>query len=139
MMDYFFQTQRLVVMTPHDPSGNKNRFSSSANLYDAFNTLPIDKLFALSLLSYAHALFNHSPSLPRFFHSKVQFNSNIHDHATRSKDDFHILQTNTKSGSKLSYYKASILWNTLPQEIKDLQAVNLFKMATKRFLSYSIS
>ena len=113
---------------------NKKRFSNTLELYASFNTLPINNLFIFRLLIHAHALHNKSESLPMIFHNKVQLNSSFHSYSTRSNNDFHILQTNTKAGSKLSYHIASIHWNSLPSEIKKIQSVILFKKSAKNFL-----
>ena len=112
----------------------KKRSAHTLDLYRSYKTLPINKLFMFRLLLYAHALYYKSSLLPKFFHNKVQLNLNIHDHFTRTQSDFHLAQTNTSASTKLSYNKATLLFNSLPSEIKNIQAVNLFKISIKEFL-----
>ena len=74
--------------------------ASTIDLYRDFNTLPIPKLFKFKMLTHAHSLFYNSPY--PIFHSAVLANSQIHDHYTRTQNDFHRTSTSTRMGDRVS-------------------------------------
>jgi len=113
---------------------NKSRRDHTEDLYKTFHTLPIDLLFKSQLYSHAHCLFYKSPLLPPVFHSTTLFNSQIHNHDTRSKDDFHRSSISNTKAARLSVNLCASLWNTLPNVIKNTSSLPQFKILIKEFL-----
>ena len=94
------------------------------------NTLPIENLFKLKLLLYAHASYNYSPSLPTCFHLNHVTNNQIHSHNTRNKNDFHIKLSTSNFGFKATNALSFRLWNSLPADLKVIHSIVLFKKMT---------
>jgi hypothetical protein len=116
---------------------DKDRFVHTDELYNSYNILPIEKLFKHKLLLFAHAQYFHSSSLPILFHHNLPTNSQIHDHDTRSKSDFHINLPPTNIGTRAINYLSSKIWNSLPTDLKNIQSKNIFKKSSKLFLRQS--
>ena len=106
---------------------DKRRDTNTTELYSMYNTLPIDKLYKFKLLTYAHAIFYKTIILPDWFHNNFNFNTNIYSHWTRTSSDLHKTTTNSAAGTKLSKNKITSLWNSLPQDIKNISSLVKFK------------
>ena len=66
--------------------------------------------------------------------NNVHTNSQVHDHDTRAKNDFHIELTTSNIGAKITNSIAFKYWNSLTTDIKQIQSKNLFKKAVYKFL-----
>jgi len=104
----------------------KDRYCSTMELYILGNTLPIEILFKYKLMLYAHAIYFKCPSLPKFIFNNVHSNSQVHDHDTRTRNDFHIELSLTNIGAKITNSLAFKYWNSLSTDIKQIQSKNLF-------------
>ena len=112
----------------------KDRFTHTEELYKLCNTMPIDKLFKLKLLLYAHSQYYKSSNLPNFFHLNYSINSQIHSHDTRTKDDFHIKSASSNIGNRATDAICYKLWNLLPTDTKKTQSTALFKKSIIQFI-----
>ena len=104
-------------------------------LYIAYGTLPINVLFKYQFLLFAHNIFYKSEKMPKFFCSDRLTNSDVHNHSTRSNQDFHRASENSSYGSKVSTNVYSKLWNSLSLNLKSNSSLSLFKKNLKKFLS----
>ena len=113
----------------------KDRYCSTSELYALGNTLPIDLLFKSKLMLYAHALYYNtipcSSSTANF-----SFNSQIHTHNTRSKNDFHLTLSTSSMESKLTRSLAFKYWNSLTSDIKSIQSKPIFIKLSRKFVQY---
>ena len=117
---------RILQHSPHR--------THSAVLYKKFNTLPIPDLHTFQLLLLAHKFVHHRQKLPAAFSQYFVHNYNIHNYNTRSQHDFHLQRLRTSKGQRIIKYKVSRLWNDLPDNLKEIKSLNLFKRDLKNIL-----
>ena len=87
----------------------------------------------ISLLTFK-ALNNIAPN---YLCSKIQMAKNCHSHNTRraAKNHLQIPSSNTKFGMRTFAYRASKLWNDLPNELLDIKSLLKFKTSVKDFFN----
>ena len=97
--------------------------------YSIYNMLDKD----ISLLTFK-ALNNIAPN---YLCSKIQMAKNCHSHNTRraAKNHLQIPSSNTKFGMRTFAYRASKLWNDLPNELLDIKSLLKFKTSAKDFFN----
>ena len=97
--------------------------------YSIYNMLDKD----ISLLTFK-ALNNIAPN---YLCSKIQMAKNCHSHNTRraAKNHLQIPSSNTKFGMRTFAYRASKLWNDLPNELLDTKSLLKFKTSVKDFFN----
>ena len=97
--------------------------------YSIYNMLDKD----ISLLTFK-ALNNIAPN---YLCSKIQMAKNCHSHNTRraAKNHLQIPSSNTKFGMRTFAYRASKLWNDLPNELLDIKSLLKFKTSVKDFFN----
>jgi len=61
-----------------------------AQLYWEYQTLPVNQLFILQILTLVHTFFYHNNELPEIYREYFVINSTVHSHSTRQKSDLHI-------------------------------------------------
>ena len=64
----------------------KSRRSTVLDLYENYNTLPLQQLHQFSVLVFVHKFIHHTDILPDIFHNYFTLNSSAHNYATRQKD-----------------------------------------------------
>lgn len=97
---------------------NKPRDASIKDLYQTYNTLPIDKLFQYQLLLFSHKLIYFKSLLPSVFNNYFVLNSNVYSYNTRNRLAVHLQRYSTSFGSRCLDNKCAYLWNSLPDSIK---------------------
>ena len=105
----------------------KDRFFPISELYKIGNTFPIENLFKIRLLLFAHSRYNNDASVPNHFHNAAIANKQIHNHNTRNKNDFYISLSQSITGSKATITLPFKLWNSLPSELKRWTSPKQFK------------
>ena len=58
----------------------------------------------------------------------------FHLHNTRGRDNLHLELFNSTLGQKSVTYKGTILWNTLPDELKCVKSTRSFTNRLKQFI-----
>jgi len=109
----------------------------NVELYRNYNTLPIPELHNYQLLILVHKFLYYNEKLPPAFNNYFTLNYNVHNYNTRKSNELHLQSLQTTVGKKIIKFKASQLWNQLPNEIKEIKSQNLFKSKLKNYL-YSI-
>ena len=102
----------------------------SSNVYDLYydyNTVPLNMLFTLKLLLFMHKYIHHRHLLPTALHEMCHLNSSVHNYNTRNKGGLHIVLHSTSIGQRSLKYQCSKLWNNLPDALKNIQSINVFK------------
>ena len=62
-------------------------------------------------------------------------NKQVHQYNTRQKDDLHSVKINTKSyGEKTILFQGRDCWNKLPNNLKEVTSVVLFKRKLKQHI-----
>jgi len=90
----------------------------AAHLYREYQTLPINQLFILQILTLGHNFFYRNNELPEIYRDYFVIHSTIHSHCIRQKSDLHISSVQKSIGQKSIQYVGSVLWNEIPQLLK---------------------
>jgi len=115
-------------------SQKAKRSTHTDELYLNFNTLIIPQLFKLRILLFIHAIINKSSLLPPMFYNCLTYNQQIHHYGTRQSLDPHRVTYSTNSGARNIYNIGTILWSSLPSEIKSIHSIANFKKRVSIFL-----
>ena len=89
------------------------------------------------LNSYQIGLFMHSytkGSLPSAFSDYFSSNNTIHKHYTRSSEKFHMKYTRTNYGRFSIKYKGPMIWNSLPDVLRNIKSLDMFRKEFKTFV-----
>ena len=105
------------------------------DLYTEYNTLPIPKLFQLQILVFVHKCIYLNDSIPSVFQAYFTDNRSVHNHFTRRNTDLFVYRPSLTTGQKCTEYFASSLWNSLPSDLKNIAAPNIFKVKCKCYLA----
>jgi len=103
-------------------------------LYSTFNTLMLPELHKFQILKFMHKFIHHHDQLPCIFSSYFNRNNMFHLHNTRGRDNLHLELFNSTLGQKSVTYKGTILWNTLPDELKCVKSTRSFTNRLKQFI-----
>ena len=105
-----------------------------SDLYKNYKTLAIPELYKLQILCLVHKYLYCNCNLPDIFVNYFSLNNDFHQYFTRSSSHLHLLRVNTSYGSRCIKFKASQLWNTIPEELKLINKLNSFKNHLKSHL-----
>ena len=100
-----------------------------ARQYLPIRTLPTlyNAIIALFIYSYTKG------SLPDAFSNYFSSNNTIHKHYTRFSEKFHMKFTRTNYGRFSIKYKGPTIWNTLPDVLKNIKSLPIFRKEFKTF------
>ena len=98
-----------------------------AELYLAYDTLPLTELHKMQLLILAHKYLFYKSTLPEAYNEYFTANTSIHSYNTRGKDDIHLTSCKSSYGLRCIRNKAASLWNALPTDLKSDMSINMFK------------
>ena len=107
-----------------------------AKLYKNFNTLSLPDLHSYQILRFVHTFIYCHSKLPCVFSEYFSSNSAVHAYNTRNKDSLHLESFHSSLGQRSINFKGSVLWNALPEELKRISSVQVFK---KKLKSYFIN
>ena len=99
-----------------------------------FNTLPLPELHKQKLLLFTFKVMRQPYTLPSVFKNYFNINSNVHTHATRSRNNIHMNRQSTTYGQRCLKYKGACLWNNLPEYIKNQASFNELKAMLRQHL-----
>ena len=71
---------------------------------------------------------------PSYLSNKFNTRSEIHDCNTRNRDMLDVPLCRTAVGQRSFLFRAVSLWNDLPNSIKNITDINIFKASFKRML-----
>ena len=72
--------------------------------------------------------------IPPAYLNYFSLNLQVHDHDTRSRADLHLCRFKTNVGKKCLNFQASLLWNTLPAELKIKSSEVFFNTEIYKYL-----
>lgn len=113
---------------------NRNRRAHIYNLYNEYNTLPINYMFEFKILTFMHKYKFYKNELPEIYHNYFTYNNEIHSHDTKSSGSFHMEQANKNFGKRNLKILGSKLWNALPKTIQAIHSFGVFKRKIKLIL-----
>ena len=93
----------------------------------------MQQLHKMQLLLLVHKYYYHKHLLPKIYHEYFQPNQGMYSYETRNKADLHLHSVNTIFGQRCIKFKGALLWNELPDYIKNIHSINKFK---SKLISY---
>jgi len=99
-----------------------------------YNTLPVTQLHKMQLLLLVHKCYYHKHLLSKIYYDYYQPNQVIYSYETRNKADLYLHSINTIFGQRCIKFKGALLWNDLPDYIKNIRSINKFKPKLKSYL-----
>ena len=100
------------------------------SLYKAFDVLKLKDLHYLNICCIVHKnSFTHPPCLlPEAINDIFRKNKQAHQYNTRQKNDLHPVKINSKLyGDKTISFQGRDYWNNLPNNLKEVTSLSLFK------------
>ena len=111
---------------------NTDYLSHSSKLFLKLKLLKLDYIMIFRLGTFMYKLKNNkiSSTIPHMFIT----NENIHSHNTRNKEGYLIPSVRTNCGKFTVSYAGPILWNSFPQQLRQLPSETLLKKKLKSTL-----
>ena len=118
---------------------HSNFLSHSKPLFRQLEILPIHDMLSLNMAAFMFSLYNNAP-LPMSFKEHFILNCNIHLYNTRCAQNFHLPLHRTSLSKNTLFFNGPMLWNKIPQIIKESKSLQQFKRLYKSYLnSYDIA
>ena len=115
-------------------SQKKSLSAHIVDLYKSFDTLPVSLLHDYHILLFLHKYIYNRNALPDIFATYFTPNTSVHHYGTRKNTDLHLTTVRTEFGKRALTFKGSMLWNSLPDNIKMIRSTSHFKMALRNYL-----
>jgi len=129
-LESVFLLQKRVIRT----CTNSLWLAHTDPLFNFLNTLKVYDIYSLQLgtfmFQYHHGLLPEDMFINIFF----QTNESVHEYNTRHAMDLHVKTTKTKLAENTICIQGALLWNSLPNLIKNCCSVSSFKRALKYHL-----
>ena len=108
---------------------------SALPLLNLLDVLTVNNIYRLHILKFTHLW--HKGLLPVLFQSYFQYASSIHGYNTRyaSKQNLYKPKERTNSGKQTVAFAASVLWDSIPVDLKSLNVFNFSKKLKHYLLS----
>jgi hypothetical protein len=116
---------------------HKEARTSLIDLYYSYETLPIDQLHLYQIMSLVHRFVYNREKLPKVYAQYFTINSSVHSHNTRSNNMLHLMPIRSSFGHRMIKFKASMMWNKLPQSLTDIRTCQAFKKNLKAYLTFN--
>jgi len=101
---------------------------------DKLGSLRSTTVTSISAILYLDHKYLHCRSqLPIVFSKYFTLNKNIHHYNTRSTENLHLCRVSTAREARNIKFKASQLWNTLPEVLKSVQKLSTFKKCLNHY------
>jgi len=97
---------------------------------DAFSTTA--QFHNFQILQFVHKCIYHHHKLPQILSTYFTKNSMFHTYNTRTKS-LHIDFIRSSLGQRCIKYKESVLWNLLPDELRNVESTKSFRNKLKQF------
>ena len=108
-------------------------------LYSQMNTLPLTILHNFQILVFMHRFVHYSNQLPEIFTNYFDFNKCVHNYNTRNADCLHLMSVTSVKGSRSIKFKGVQLWNSLPENIRNIKSTGQFKATLKKYYLDNLS
>jgi hypothetical protein len=109
-----------------------NKYTNIKLMLTVTNMLSVKQTIIFNTMLFIYKIIN--GMLPPLLYKYVTFVKDIHDHNTRSKDDFYINTVSTTYSQNNLYHKGLKQFNELPTEIKQSSNYNSFKRKCKVYI-----
>lgn len=102
-----------------------DKYTRISLMLERLNWLDIGSLLEVNALIFIHKIKLNLA--PKYLNNLVQIFRDVHDHGTRNNNNFIVQHKNTKKGQNSIFFKALLLYNQLPKNIKELNTIISFK------------
>lgn len=110
-----------------------NRYSPINCMLQTLNWLSVEKRIYYMCMTF---IFKLSKSmLPNYLDGFALRNNVVHQHYTRTRNNFHISRTQYTGSMKLLFFKGLNEFNKLPNDITNSNSLNTFKRKLMAYLS----
>ena len=109
----------------------KNRRTKVSEMFRQYETLPVKQLHDYKLCLFVFKCLCCPELLPTALSTYFTQNMNFHNHNTRASRNIHIERHNTYSGKRSLHYRAAIVWNELPIQLRSVNVLSTFKNRLK--------
>ena len=88
-------------------------------------------MYKYEILVLAHRIKFVNHELPSVFQNHLKLTSHVH---LRTKDNFQLTFFNSSIAQKQSVYQMSFHWNLLPNNLKSISSLKIFKKELRNYL-----
>ena len=111
---------------------NRDYFTSTSVLHKDLNILLVKDIYRQSIVKFVYKY--NAENLPSIFDQMFSVNSMIHNHNTRQTKNIHSLNPINKLGESLTRHQGTVLWNSLPQELRQAETIKSFSKKFKKYI-----
>ena len=117
------QKRMICIIT-----GLKKRDHTS-QIFKNLNVLKVNEINVLQTSLFMYKLYNRL--LPENFSSFLCLNNDLHEHYTRSQNNFHLISVKTNIRKFSLKFRGSVIWNKLPEIYRFAISISSFKKLVK--------
>ena len=122
------QKKAVRIITHSSPLSHSNP------LFKKIGVLPLSMLYQHKLGMFMFKYVN--KLLPDVFNNLLMTNANVHNYDTRTVCDFRVNFSRLVCSIDSVCHQGPLFWNTLPDSLKDIKSLSLFKSKLKKYLLY---
>lgn len=109
-----------------------NKYAPICRMLNMLKWWPINKKLKFNTLVFIYKILHNL--LPAYLADKLKFSREVHGYDTRKRTNFYIKKTKLSSTMTSLYYKGLNEFNDLPNAIKEINNLNVFKEKLKFYL-----
>lgn len=108
-----------------------DKYTKIETMLHQLNWLKVAELTEVNALIFIHKI--RLNIVPEYFNNVIIQFRDIHYHNTRFKNNISLEYKNTKRGQNNLFFKAALIYNKLPESIKDIDSVKKFSLKLKEY------
>ena len=108
---------------------NKDYFTPTDMLHAELNKLKVKDTYKLFINKFIFK--QHNNMLPNIFGDIFTLNNTIHHHDTRQSMKIHKVNPTNKIGQMKTAYQATLIWNSVPSNLRNLETLKSFNRKIK--------
>lgn len=106
-----------------------NKYTAISRMHSALNFLPVRDRIVHNLLIFMYKITKYDR--PTYFKDAIIRNNQIHEHNTRSANQFRTVQINKHATSSTIFDEGLVLFNSLPDATRNASSIGVFKRQLK--------
>lgn len=104
-----------------------NKYTRISDMLNATNLLSVRQIIFYNTMIFIYKMLN--KLVPAQLLENCTFVKDIHQHNTRSQNNFYLHRVSTNSSQNSLYYKGLKQYNKLPKNVRDVSSLSQFKRA----------
>lgn len=109
-----------------------NRYTPITHMLETLQWQSVTKRLTFSAMIFIFKIVK--GLMPTYFKQFIKFNHEVHEHCTRSANNFHIDRSNTSKGINSLFVRGLVEYNSIPNEIKACDKLVPFKRELSKYL-----